>query len=42
MFLTTKALKARFEANLARSSRVDVATAWATDGPALDLLCKGF
>ena len=40
MFLTTEALKAQFEANLARSNRVDIATAWATDGPALELLCK--
>ena len=40
MFLTTSALKARFETNLARSSRVEIATAWATEGPALDLLCK--
>ena len=40
MFLTTKALNERFEANLARSIRVDIATAWATEGPALDLLCK--
>lgn len=40
MILTTKALKARFEANLARSNRVEIATAWATNGPALELLCK--
>ena len=40
MFLTTDALKTRFEANLAWSNRVDIATAWATDGAALDLLCK--
>lgn len=40
MILTTSRLKARFEANLDRSSRVDIATAWATEGPVLDLLCK--
>ena len=40
MFLTTSALRTRFEANLARSTRVDIATAWATEGSALDLLCE--
>ena len=33
-------MKARFETNLAQSSRVEIATAWATEGSALDLLCK--
>jgi len=40
MFLTTNKLMERLEKNLARSTRVDVATAWATEGPALDLLRK--
>ena len=40
MILTTRGLKAQFEANLAQSSCVDIATAWATEGPVLDLLCK--
>ena len=38
MFLTTGALTTQFAANLAQSTRVDIATAWATEGPALDLL----
>ena len=38
MFLTSQALRARFEENLVWASRVDLATAWATDGPALELL----
>lgn len=40
MFLTTDDLKERFEANLAASKQINVATAWATKGPALDLLCE--
>jgi len=40
MFLTTRELKERFEANLAASKQIYVATAWATEGPALDLLCE--
>ena len=40
MFLTTGDLKERFKANLARSRQICVATAWATEGPALDLLSE--
>ena len=40
MFLTTDKLRSRFADRLAGSNRVDIATAWATRGPVLDLLCK--
>ena len=40
MFLTKGNLKSRFAHLLSGSSRVDIATAWATSGPSLDLLCK--
>lgn len=39
MFLTTDSLKSRFEVLLDLSDRVDIATAWATCSPVLDLLC---
>ncbi len=39
MFLTTKQLPKKFEKRLASARRVDIASAWATFGPALDLLC---
>ena len=39
MFLTTDNLESRFEDLLSNSNRVDIATAWATRGPVLDLLC---
>lgn len=40
MFLTTSDLEERFKANLANSRRINIATAWATEGVALDLLCE--
>ena len=40
MFLTTDKLKSRFADRLSGPSRVDIATAWATLGPVLELLCK--
>ena len=40
MFLTTGALETRFEERLAGADRVDIATAWATCGPVLEMLCK--
>lgn len=40
MFLTKGNLKSRFAHLLSGSNRVDIATAWATSGPSLDLLCK--
>ena len=39
MFLTTSGLPREFEKKLASAKRVDIASAWATFGPALDLLC---
>ena len=39
MFLTTENLEHHFATRLADASRVDIATAWATEGPVLDLLC---
>ena len=40
MFLTTGALESRFKERLAGADRVDIATAWATCGPVLEMLCK--
>lgn len=40
MFLTTSDLEERFKANLANSRQINIATAWATEGAALDLLCE--
>ena len=39
MFMTTHGLAGEFEKKLASAKRVDIASAWATFGPALDLLC---
>lgn len=39
MFLTTHALPKEFEKKLVSAKRVDIASAWATFGPALDSLC---
>lgn len=39
MFLTTHGLPREFEKKLASAKSVDIASAWATFGPALDLLC---
>ncbi len=40
MFLTTSELSSKFEHRLSYADRVDIATAWATRGPVLDMLCK--
>lgn len=40
MFLTTGALKSRFKKRLAGADRIEIATAWATCGPILEMLCK--
>ncbi len=39
MFLTTDQLLRQFEENLRFAEQIDIATAWATSGPALDMLC---
>ena len=39
MFLTTDDFQERFRENLEFATSIDIATAWATSGPALDMLC---